>query len=123
MGLICRFKRNQVAATMKDYVGLPEGDEDAMKEALATKGPVCVGIDASLVTFQNYRSGVYDDPKCTDQLNHAVLVTGYGTTADGKKYWIVKNSWGESWGNKGYIWMARGTNHCGIADAASYPVV
>ncbi len=69
--------------------------------------------------------GVYDDKICSeDDLNHAVLAVGYGVTQEDQQYWIVKNSWSDDWGKKGYIWMAKNKgNMCGIATAASYPII
>ena len=64
--------------------------------------------------------------KCGTELDHGVAVVGYGTTLDGTKYWIVRNSWGPEWGEKGYIRMQRGISDrrglCGIAMEASYPI-
>ncbi|XP_074547873.1 cathepsin L.1 [Halichoeres trimaculatus] len=120
----CRFNPATIGATCTGYVDVKEGDEDALKEAVATVGPVSVGIDASQMSFQLYESGVYDEPDCSStELDHGVLAVGYGTDS-GKDYWLVKNSWGLSWGTKGYIMMSRNKdNQCGIATAASYPLV
>jgi hypothetical protein len=70
-----------------------------------------------------YKSGVIDDVRCGKQMDHAVLVTGYGVDAkSGKAYWRVKNSWGSDWGEAGYVRMVQGKDMCGIADQALYPV-
>jgi len=88
-------------------------------------GPVSVAIEADQESFQFYSSGVFSDPGCGTQLDHGVLAVGYNQTTSGQKYWIVKNSWGGSWGSSGYIWMARktGAGECGINMDPSYPIV
>jgi len=121
---LCRFKRNDVGATDVGYTDIPSQDEYKLKTAVATVGPISVAIDASHASFQSYRHGIYVEPQCSStKLDHGVLVVGYGTEND-QEYWLVKNSWGESWGENGYIKMARHHNNmCGIATQASYPNV
>uniref|UniRef100_A0A8W4FN34 Cathepsin K n=1 Tax=Sus scrofa TaxID=9823 RepID=A0A8W4FN34_PIG len=118
----CMYNPTGKAAKCRGYREIPEGNEKALKRAVARVGPVSVAIDASLTSFQFYSKGVYYDENCnSDNLNHAVLAVGYGIQK-GKKHWIIKNSWGENWGNKGYILMARNKNNaCGIANLASFP--
>ncbi|CAB0032288.1 unnamed protein product [Trichogramma brassicae] len=121
----CRYSPRNSGAEDVGFVDIPEGDEHKLMAALATIGPVSVAIDASHETFQLYSEGVYYEPECSStELDHGVLVVGYGTDHNGTDYWLVKNSWGTTWGDKGYIKMARNKdNHCGIASSASYPLV
>ncbi|XP_047102105.1 cathepsin L [Schistocerca piceifrons] len=121
----CRFKRIDVGADDTGFVDIPQGDEEQLKVAVATVGPISVAIDAGHDSFQFYSKGVYYEPQCSSEnLDHGVLVVGYGTTEDGVQYWLVKNSWGPEWGEDGYIKMARNRdNNCGIASSASYPLV
>ncbi|XP_071474566.1 cathepsin S isoform X2 [Marmota flaviventris] len=119
----CQYDSKNRAATCSRYTQLPYGDEDVLKEAVANKGPVSVAIDASHPSFFLYKSGVYYDSSCTQNVNHGVLVVGYGNL-NGKDYWLVKNSWGLHFGEQGYIRMARNSkNHCGIASYCSYPEI
>ncbi|NXK43615.1 CATS protein, partial [Piprites chloris] len=119
----CRYNASASAASCSRYMELPPGDEAALRDAVATAGPVAVAIDATRPSFFLYSAGVYDDPQCTHEVNHAVLVVGYGSL-DNKEYWLVKNSWGRWFGDSGYIRMARNaSNRCGIASYASYPVI
>jgi len=115
-------------------VGIPQGgvtgykdvtsnDMQAMMSAVS-KNPVSIAIEADKMTFQLYRGGVLSE-NCGDQLDHGVLLVGYGTDG-GKDYWKVKNSWGATWGESGYIRLLRGkggSGECGLLKQASYPVV
>ena len=111
------------AATLSECHDVPQGSEADLETAVATVGPVSVAIDAHLLSFRLYKQGIYHDRLCSStRLDHGVLAVGY-KNADSGNYWIVKNSWGTSWGNEGYIWMAKDKkNGCGIATAASYPI-
>jgi len=98
---------------------VPSGVESQLMPAVNI-GPVSVAIEADQSCFQFYSGGILNNPGCGDQLDHGVLLIGYGTEGS-QEYWIVKNSWGTSWGEKGYIRMIRNHNQCGIDLAASYP--
>ena len=121
----CKYRVDNLNITDNGFVDIESGNEDQLKEAVATVGPVSIAIDASRRSFMAYKRGVYHDHTCSStQLDHGVLVVGYGTDPDGGDYWLVKNSWGKTWGEEGYIRMARNRhNLCGIATQASYPKV
>jgi C1A family cysteine protease len=98
----------------------------ALKSAV-TLGPVSIAIEADTAVFQSYSSGVITSAKCGTTLDHGVLITGYGVE-NNVKYWLVKNSWGPSWGLNGYVKIGRSdsTNDagiCGVAMEASFPIV
>ncbi|KAK2175530.1 hypothetical protein NP493_721g03031 [Ridgeia piscesae] len=120
---VCRHKASKVGTRCRGYK-LVQRSEKALQEAVASVGPIAVAIDASRSSFRYYKSGVLSDPRCSKRhANHAMLVVGYGTHK-GRKYWLLKNSWGTSWGLKGYVMLARDSkNTCGIANYASYPIV
>jgi len=111
------------AASLESFTTLPKS-EQTLKDAVYALGPVAVSIDVT-DSFANYKSGVWQDSSCKNgemDLDHCVLVVGYGTDG-GKDYWIVKNSWGTTWGNKGYINMRRNYNNmCGIATDAVHGI-
>uniref|UniRef100_W5MDE2 Cathepsin L.1 n=1 Tax=Lepisosteus oculatus TaxID=7918 RepID=W5MDE2_LEPOC len=101
-------------------IGLLTGRRFALDYAIHT-----TNVASSCAPFKVYlETSIYDEPGCSStSLNHGVLVVGYGTEST-KDYWIVKNSWGVSWGENGYIRMSRNKhNQCGIASLASYPLV
>jgi len=119
----CHFTSANVGATVAGYKTVSAGSETGLQSAVQNQ-PVAVAIDASKNSFQLYKSGIYYESSCSSsRLDHGVLAVGYG--ADGSnQYWVVKNSWGTSWGLSGYIHMAKGrSNNCGIATEASYPTV
>ncbi|XP_030547276.2 senescence-specific cysteine protease SAG39-like [Rhodamnia argentea] len=105
------------------YEDVPMNDEGALLKAVANQ-PVSVAVDSD-GDFQFYSSGVFTGG-CGTDFDHAVTIVGYGTSANGIKYWLVKNSWGTGWGEEGYVRIQREVDTkeglCGIAVLASYPV-
>lgn len=123
--LLCLLNRAQTNFTIKSINRIvPAGQEWLLQTAIATIGPVAVNFDASLESFQFYSSGIYYDFACSKTNgNHYGLAIGYGTE-NKLGYYIVKNSFGKSWGEDGYIRMARfRNNNCGIATNAIYPLL
>jgi len=98
-------------------------NDDTALMAAVQKGPVSIAIEADQPIFQMYTGGVISGPSCGTQLDHGVLLVGYGTDSKLGDYWIVKNSWNANWGEKGYVRLARGQNECGMNSAASMPTV
>lgn len=127
----CSYDPSHIGATVEGYNKVESGNEDALKSAVATVGPISVSIFVA-EDFFRYSHGVYTTEDCRDHAIglHAVLIAGYEQNipvhGSDKKYdtWIVKNSWGEEWGDHGYIHMARNDgNICEIANDALFPIV
>jgi C1A family cysteine protease len=115
----CKSSSCQTAATIRSYKDVTSYSSSSLEAAIAV-GPVSIAIEADQRAFQFYNGGVLSSG-CGTSLDHGVLAVGYTSDA-----WIVKNSWGASWGDKGYIKLARGVQQpyglCGILMNPSYPV-
>ncbi|KAM4630522.1 cathepsin S, ortholog 1 [Polymixia lowei] len=120
----CRYSIKGKAGYCSGVKVIAKKDEKLLKRVVAKVGPVSVSINANLPSFHQYKRGVYNAADCKSKsTNHAVLLVGYGRDK-GKDFWLVKNSWGTAWGEKGYIRMARNKkNLCGIASFAVYPTL
>ncbi|CAO2830948.1 unnamed protein product [Amaranthus hypochondriacus] len=116
-------RKNNKVVTIDGYEDVLPNNEKALKKAIAHQ-PVSVAIEAGGRALQLYKSGVFTG-QCGTNLDHAVVAVGYGTENE-LDYWIVRNSWGDGWGEDGYIRIHRNvrgcTGKCGIAMQASYPV-
>ncbi|KAL0715555.1 hypothetical protein Bca4012_064877 [Brassica carinata] len=97
---------NRPAIMIKGYETVPSNNEIALLDAVLRQ-PVSVNIDSRMDSFRHYKEGVFDARDCGIEVNHAVALVGYGVTEDGIMYWLVKNSWGENWGEKGYMRIRR----------------
>ena len=115
-------QNNAKVASIDGYEDVPINNEKALQKAVASQ-PVSVAIEAGGYDFQLYTSGIFTG-SCGTDLDHGVAAVGYGSE-NGVDYWIIKNSWGDYWGEKGYVRMQRNvkakTGLCGIAMEASYP--
>ncbi|XP_027265828.1 cathepsin 7 [Cricetulus griseus] len=123
----CRYRAERSVVKITRFLVVPR-NEEALMNALVTHGPIAVGIDAGHESFTNYAGGIYHEPKCkTDNPTHGLLLVGFGyegRESDGKKYWLLKNSHGEKWGENGYMKLPRDqNNYCGIASYAMYPIL
>jgi hypothetical protein len=119
---LCHVDQAVCGVRISNWYNTPQGDVQALVQAVYEHGPISIAIDASHLSFSFYSHGVYFEPQCgntPDDLDHQVLAVGYGSL-DGTPYILVKNSWSTHWGNAGYILMSQKDNNCGIATDASY---
>ena len=110
----CKQDKEKLVVKVDSFVKLDSVDEEVIKEYLYKTGPLAIALNAN--PLQYYYGGIVDDDEksCDPQgLNHGVVLVGYGSE-NGVDYWIVRNSWGASWGEKGYFRMLRGKGTCGI---------
>ncbi|XP_038116735.1 cathepsin K [Culex quinquefasciatus] len=114
----CMFNRDLAIANISEWAIMPK-NEEGLAFAVWKVGPIAVSLNAAPKSFQLYKTGIYDDEASCDnsKVNHAMLLVGYTPT-----YWILKNWWG-SWGEDGYMKLARGKNMCGISNYASYVTI
>jgi len=120
----CQFSADKIVGKIRAYSAIHQNDCDGLLHAI-TNQPVSVGIAANAI--MSYTGGIFNNPRCGTQLNHGVVAIGYGGSGT-QEYWLVRNSWGASWGENGYIRFARDDNKteagmCGICMSASYPTV
>ena len=122
----CRADKAKITPVqVASFVDVPKDDCVSLLNAIA-QAPVSVAIAANALQF--YIHGVFSNKFCGTGLDHGVVAVGYGTDSDSKKdFWLVRNSWGASWGEKGYVRMDRAvqpkTGICGICMQASYPTL
>ncbi len=110
----CAFNSNAVVARVIGYTSAGSSNEDVIAAYLYHTGPLAITINAR--SLQYYQGGVFNVPYsyCPYAPDHGVNLVGYGTTSAGQKYWVVKNSWGSTWGEAGYFRIARGAGLCGV---------
>jgi len=118
----CLYNPMNGKIKVQTYTNVPRYSAAQLKAAIA-KQPVAVTIEADQSVFQMYTSGVLNSSKCGTSLDHAVGAVGYGTEG-GQEYYIVRNSWGPTWGDAGYLKIATvesGPGICGIQTQNLYP--
>ncbi|KAL1764783.1 cathepsin 7-like, partial [Sigmodon hispidus] len=119
---VCRYSPERSVVKITHFLAVSR-NEEALMNALVNHGPIAVTIDATHASFKTYTGGIYHEPNCkSNSLNHGLLLVGFGyegKESEGRKYWLLKNSHGENWGEKGYMKIPRDeNNYCGIASYA-----
>jgi len=116
----CQKSTCEQHVKVASHTDIPQGDTASLKSACSSVGPISIAVDANMF-WQLYTGGVFNHMCNKNKLDHGVLLVGYDSS---EGYWKVKNSWGESWGESGYIRL-KGTddNTCGLANSASYPTL
>jgi len=121
-GNTCYWSKYSSIFFNKDMEDVPKDDNEEMIAAI-DRQPISIAVAAE--KFMHYSSGLFNDWSCGNELDHAILAVGYGKTTGDQMYYKVKNSWGVSWGESGYIRFERRTGKsvgiCGLTSAASYP--
>lgn len=115
-------------SNVSDYRVVKPNSENALLRALLT-GPISANMDASGSGFRHYSGGIYDASDCLSdgkEVNHAVVIVGFGETDAGDKYWVVRNTWGTMWGENGYMRITRDVTSthgpCNLYLYSTYPV-
>jgi len=112
----CKLRQSQqIVANMNGFKSITLG-EDNLKVAV-NAGPVSICVAAQ--DWNNYKGGVLK--ACSGEVDHCAQVVGYSTSTDDGDYWIVRNSWGHSWGEGGLIRIQMGNDLCKISDEITYP--
>jgi len=119
----CKYNKADVTMVNTGYTDVTVDSQTALLTAAVTQ-PISIAIEADQPVFQLYTGGVITSKSCGTSLDHGVLVVGWGASGS-QDYWIVKNSWGESWGLSGFVWILRtttaGPGICGLASMPSFP--
>ena len=121
----CQSSKCNSQIKIASCYNIPANNQQLLKDAVLTNA-VSIAIEADTAVFQSYKSGVITSKLCGTTLDHGVLIVGYGVE-DGIKYWLVKNSWGPSWGDNGYIKLERSDltedpGVCGVAMQPTFPI-
>ena len=122
----CDKNVERVKFRIKEMIEFERDDEELLKKALYNTGPIIVVIDSLNDSFYRYSSGIYYEESCNDDARmptHAILLIGYGIE-NGQDFWTFKNSYGNKWGESGYMRIARNrNNHCKIASFNLIPII
>lgn len=121
----CKYDSSHDVSLVTGFVQIKAGDEEELKEKIATIAPVSILIDSSPWSFVYYQSGIYNDEKCSKTfIDHAVALVGYGIDENNTEFWILRNSWGTKWGEEGYMRIQRNAGGvCGLASNCIIPTV